>query len=465
MIYIYDTLTRQKRPFIPLKPPEVSIYVCGVTPYAEAHVGHARPAVMWDVIKRHLTRRGYFVRHVQNFTDIDDKIVRQALAEHEDPKALAERYMAQYTDVMQRLRVIPPDYAPRVTENIPQIIAFITELINKQMAYVSGHDVYFTVTDDGTYGQLSGRKIEDLYAGVRMEVHEGKRAPQDFALWKSADDTEPGWVSPWGYGRPGWHIECSTMAAQYLGRQFDLHGGGLDLVFPHHENERAQSMGYFGCEPASYWVHNGLITQDNVKMSKSLGNGLGLREILEQIDPVVLRTYLLSVHYRSPLDFQLASAEEWGRGLQRIWRLWDEAKNQPAPSEWVDEPWARRLESFEQRLAECLDDDFNTAKAFAEVFEMAHDVRYGMAQGHGALALAWARRNLQAADQILGLLPETSQVLSLSTMAERLLSIREQARARRDFQEADAIRNLLAKAGYTIEDTPEGPRILSQPSA
>ncbi len=460
MIQIYDSLTRKKLPFAPLHPPDVSIYVCGVTPYAEAHVGHARPAVMWDVIKRHLTRHGYFVRHVQNFTDIDDKIVKQAQAVNIGTGELAQKHMAQYTALMSRLRVIPPDFAPRVTENIHGITAFVEELVEAKAAYVSGHDVYFSVRDDATYGQLSGRKVEDLYAGVRAAVHEGKRDPEDFALWKSAPETEPGWPSPWGYGRPGWHIECSAMAYQYLGRQFDLHGGGIDLIFPHHENERAQSMGHFGCEPAQYWVHNGLITQNDVKMSKSLGNGLSLRELLEQIDPVVLRTYLLSVHYRSPLDFRVEAALEWGRGLQRVWRLWEEAREQPAPSEWSDDPWASRLQEFEERLGACLDDDFNTARAFAEVFEMVHDVHQGVALGHQALALGWARKNLCAADQLLGLLPAAQSTESLPDLAVRLLEVREQARARRDFQEADQIRSLLTKAGYSIEDTPEGPRVI-----
>ncbi|WP_053961176.1 cysteine--tRNA ligase [Sulfobacillus thermosulfidooxidans] len=461
MIQIYDSLTRTKRPFIPLREGEVSIYVCGVTPYAEAHVGHARPAVVWDVIKRHFMRRGYIVRHVQNFTDIDDKIVNQSQTERVSASQLAAKYMEQYNQLMQQLHVLPPDFAPRVTENIAEIITFIQGLIDRQKAYVAGQDVYFSVNTDENYGQLSGRRLEELYQGVRVEVHEGKHDPADFALWKSAPAEEPGWESPWGYGRPGWHIECSTMASRYLGRQFDLHGGGMDLIFPHHENERAQSQGLFDCEPAQFWVHNGLITQNAVKMSKSLGNGLSLQEIIRHVDPLVLRTYLLSVHYRTPLDFSVQGLEEWGRGLQRIWRLWEEAKDAPAPSEWVDASWAERLRTFESNFLSVLDDDFNTARAFAEIFDMVHNAYQGMEQNHRAYALGWARHNLVQANIILDFLPApaTQEHQDVNDLATRLIAIREQARKNRDYVQADQIRNLLIKAGYYIEDTPTGPRI------
>ncbi len=462
MIQIYDSLTRKKRPFLPLRPGQVSLYVCGVTPYAAAHVGHARPAVMWDVIKRYFVRRGYIVRHVQNFTDIDDKIVHQAQVDGISTDALAENFMKQYQAVMEQLQVLPPDYAARVTENISAIIAFVQDLIDQRAAYVSGGDVYFSVSGDREYGGLSGRRVDELYEGVRVEVHAGKREAADFALWKGAEPAEVGWESPWGHGRPGWHIECSAMAGRYLGPQFDLHGGGIDLIFPHHENERAQSQAHYHCEPAQFWVHNGLITQSGVKMSKSLGNGLGLEDLLQRLDPVVLRTYLLSVHYRTPLDFQIEAAQEWGRGLARVWRLWEEVCDAPAPSEWVDEPWSRSLEQFESRLLESLDDDFNTAKAFADVFDMVHTVNQGMERGHAAVARGWARKNLQAADAILGMLP-APRPLPDSTLAQDLLGVREHARLHRDFQEADQIREFFTKAGYTIEDTPEGPRILSGP--
>ncbi len=462
MIHIYDSLTRTKRAFVPLNPGEVSIYVCGVTPYAEAHVGHARPAVVWDMIKRHFIRRGYVVRHVQNFTDIDDKIVRQSHLTNTPADRLGQQYIMEYNHLMERLHVLPPDFAPRVTENIERIVLFIQGLLDHQKAYVAGQDVYFSVQTDQDYGRLSGRHLDELYQGVRVDVHEGKREAADFALWKSAPSDEPGWESPWGYGRPGWHIECSAMSSHYLGLQFDLHGGGIDLIFPHHENERAQSRGLFECEAAQFWVHNGLITQNGVKMSKSLGNGLGLNEIMENVDPLILRTYLLSVHYRTPLDFSMQGLEDWGRGIQRIWRLWDESRAQPAPSEWIDEPWAEALRTFETRFLDCLDDDFNSARAFAEVFDMMHSAYQGIEQDHRAFALGWARHNLLQANMILDFLPRDAGVSTRHTddMARRLLALREQARNNRDYIEADQIRSLLMKAGYTIEDTPNGPRLV-----
>ncbi len=462
MVHIYDSLTREKRLFTPLQPGEVSIYVCGVTPYAEAHVGHARPAVVWDVIKRHLIRRGYIVHHVQNFTDIDDKIVRQSQLTHTPAEALGQHFMKEYNHLMEKLHVLPPNFTPRVTENIERIIVFIEALLDRQKAYVSGEDVYFSVETDETYGQLSARRIEELYQGVRVQVHEGKHEAADFALWKKSPPNEPGWTSPWGYGRPGWHIECSAMSSHYLGAQFDLHGGGIDLIFPHHENERAQSRGMFGCDSAQFWVHNGLITQNGVKMSKSLGNGLGLQDIMDKVDPLLLRTYLLSVHYRNPLDFSLEGLEEWGRGIQRIWRLWEECRDAPGPSEWVEEPWAQALRTFEGRFLDCLDDDFNSAKAFAEVFDMMHNAYQGIKQNHPAFALGWARHNLIQANMILDFLPVAMRLSSQppDKMAARLLALRERARENRDYVEADQIRTLLLKAGYRIEDTPNGPRII-----
>lgn len=464
MIQIYDSLAHTKRTFTPLRPGEVSIYVCGVTPYAEAHVGHARPAVVWDVIKRHLMRRGYVVRHAQNFTDIDDKIVKQSQAQNTPAGELAAHYMAQYNQLMEQLHVVPPNFAPRVTENIDDIITFIQGLLDRGKAYVTQHDVYFSVKTEASYGQLSGRRLDELYQGVRIDVHEGKQDPVDFALWKNAPANEPGWESPWGYGRPGWHIECSSMSARYLGPQFDLHGGGVDLIFPHHENERAQSHGLYGGECAQFWVHNGLITQNDVKMSKSLANGMNLKEIMEKVDALVLRTYLLSVRYRTPLDFSMQGLEEWGRGIKRIWRLWEDAKMAPAPSEWVDEGWAHELRRFESRFLACLDDDFNTARAFAELFDMVHSVYQGIEKHHDALALGWARYNLMQAHTILDFLPvATAGPPQVSDLAQRLVDLREQARNEHDYAQADQIRNLLTKAGYHIEDTSKGPRIVSGP--
>ncbi len=460
---IYDSFTREKRPFVPIRPGHVSIYVCGVTPYAQSHLGHARPSVVWDVIKRYFIRRGYYVHHVQNFTDIDDKIVLRAQELGTTVGDLATRYMMEYTEVMNRLGVAPPDFAPRVTENIESINAFIAELITKGMAYATSlGDVYFRVNKAPHYGQLSGRQVDEQRVGVRVESSEDKEHPADFALWKAAEPLEPGFDSPWGHGRPGWHIECSVMASRYLGPEFDLHGGGIDLIFPHHENELAQSQSYYGVPPARCWVHNGLITRGNVKMSKSLGNGIGLNELLDRFPAMALRTYLLSVHYRNPLDFSEEALADWNRGMERIWELFDRVKNHPAPSERLHADWADRLENFEERLLGWLDDDFNTARALAEVFEMVRDVRAGEACGHVDTARGWARINLLKAHQILGILPEDKSSVppqSESILLDSLLEWRQNARDRKDFAEADRIRQTLAQAGWTIEDTSQGPRV------
>lgn len=458
MISVYDSYTRKKRPFTPLTPGQVSIYVCGVTPYAEAHLGHARPAVVWDVIRRHLLRRGYLVRYVQNFTDIDDKIVARAAETGLSVEALAKRYMSEYHDLMERLRILPPDYAPRVTENIPGIIDFITGLIHKGFAYEEAGDVYFSVARDLAYGGLSGRRTEELRQGVRVEVSETKRDPEDFALWKACGDDQPGWDSPWGRGRPGWHIECSTMSARYLGDRFDFHGGGIDLIFPHHENEAAQSRAYFGQDAAQCWVHNGLITQGQVKMSKSLGNGASLREVMDLVDPVVLRTYLLSVHYRSPLDFSRESLQEWAKGMDRVDRLWRAVKEAEAPSEWVQEPWVERLLGFEERFLEALDDDFNTARALAEVFDMVRDANYGVGQGYRHLAYGLARLNLMKADWVLGLLPrgQNGEEPASESLLATFAALRNEARQQKNYQLADQIRDVLGLAGYVFEDSSSG---------
>ncbi len=458
MIMVYDSLTRAKRLLEPIKPPEVSIYVCGVTPYAESHLGHARPAIFWDVIKRHLTRRGYLVRHVQNFTDIDDKLVNRARTIGTSVSSLASQHMEQYVHMMNQLGVIPPDYAPRVTENLSSIIAFIEGLIARNKAYATAlGNVYFRVDQFPEYGRLSGRIAEPQRVGVRVEVADDKQDARDFALWKSSPAEEESFPSPWGTGRPGWHIECSAMSSLYLGQQFDLHGGGIDLIFPHHENELAQSESYFGITPAACWVHNGMITQGDVKMSKSLGNGTSLAELLSRYPAMALRSYLLSVHYRSPLEFSEESLTDWTRGMERVWQLWNRVRHVASPSGKLGAPWEERLISFEERFLACLDDDFNTARALAEVFDLVHEVHRGVAAGEPATALGWARINLQKADQILGLLPvAASNPVGLDPVIQHLLAWRQQARQNRDFGLGDEIRSILEKSGWIVEDRPDG---------
>ncbi len=458
MIMIYDSLTRAKRRLEPIKPPEVSIYVCGVTPYAESHLGHARPAVIWDVIKRHLMRRGYLVRHVQNFTDIDDKLVNRARELGAPVSQLATEHIDQYVHMMNRLGVLPPDYAPRVTENLSSIIVFIEGLIARGHAYATERgNVYFLVDQFPHYGRLSGRMALPQREGVRVDLADDKKNPADFALWKAAASEDESFDSPWGKGRPGWHIECSALSNRYLGQQFDLHGGGIDLIFPHHENELAQSESYLGSAPVGCWVHNGMITKGEVKMSKSLGNGTSLEELLTRYPAMAIRTYLLSVHYQSPLEFSEEALGQWTRGMDRVWNLWDRVAEVPSPSIKLGAAWEERLIGFEERFLSCLDDDFNTARALAEVFDMVRDVHRGVAEHAVTTALGWARINLQKADQILGLMPMvTRQPEALDPLVDSLLAWRQTVRREKNFGLADEIRGIFEKSGWVVEDRSDG---------
>lgn len=460
MIRVYDSLSRQVVPLKTQVPNQVSIYSCGVTPYDHSHIGHARPAVVWDVIRRHLERRGYGVTYVQNFTDIDDKIIRRSAESGVGVEELANRYINEYQKLLMVLGVRPPDFAPKVTENIPEIVHYIEELVARQKAYVTSNGVYFRVSGDAQYGQLSKRTPEELREGARIEVDPSKEAPADFALWKTSDGSGPSWESPWGAGRPGWHIECSAMSLKYLGAHFDMHGGGIDLIFPHHENERAQSRAYTGDEPVSVWVHSGLITRQGVKMSKSLQNGVTLAELLEKYPGHVLRTYLLSVHYRTPLDFEERYIGEWQTALQRLWRLWDDVQDASPAREVVSSEWASRLIGFEGRFLAALDEDFNTAGAFAEVFDMVSAAYQGINQGYGEMARGLARRNLAKANDILGFFPGPHGVVSRDTqLVEALVAARNQARTRRDYPLADALRQVFLDAGYEVLDGPDGTRV------
>ena len=309
-IRIYNTMTRAKEAFVPLTPGQVRMYVCGVTPYDYSHIGHARSALVFDVVRRYLAFRGFRVTFVRNFTDVDDKIIRRAAAENVLPRALAERYIAAEQEDMATLGLMAPDVAPKATEHIAPMIELIERLLAVGTAYVVDGDVYFRIAGFPAYGRLSGKPLDELVAGARVEVDERKRDPRDFALWKSAKPGEPTWESPWGPGRPGWHIECSAMAMQYLGESFDIHGGGDDLIFPHHECEIAQAEAATGKVFARYWIHNGLVNMGREKMSKSLGNTLTIRELVRRHDPQALRLYLLGTHYRNPLEWSEARAEE-----------------------------------------------------------------------------------------------------------------------------------------------------------
>ena len=453
-ILIYNTLTAKKEEFRPLNDESVTMYICGVTPYDEVHLGHARAYVTFDVVRRHMEQWGYSVRYVQNFTDVDDKILRRAHERNISPRELADRYIADYFTQMDRLNIRRADSYPRVTENIPAIIAFIRTLIEKKKAYAVGGDVYYSVKKFPGYGKLSKRNVDELEAGARVEVDEQKKDPLDFALWKQSKPGEPGeasWDSPWGKGRPGWHIECSVMSTALLGPTLDIHGGGQDLIFPHHENEIAQSEAATGQPFVRYWMHNGFVTVNREKMSKSLGNFFTLREIFKRFQPRVVRYFLLSQHYRSPLDFSDDKLSSAARALKGI----DEAcLKLAAASDSGARCSSGVLPEVVHRFRCALNDDFNTERALAIVHELKNDVLNAineMAPRFRDKAYLTMKSLMQ---DYLGIpLPEPEALPGeiLSLKAER-----EKARAAKNWSEADRLRKELALRGYRAEDNPDG---------
>lgn len=472
-IKLYNSMTRQKEDFVPGEPGKVKMYVCGPTTYNFIHLGNARPLIVFDTIRRYFSYKGYQVTYVQNFTDIDDKIINRAQEEKMDPLDLAQKYIGEYFKDAQALGVLAADLHPKVSEHIPDVIEMISTLIDKGFAYAISGDVYFAVDRFEEYGKLSGRELEDMQAGARVGVDERKRNPMDFALWKSAKPGEPAWESPWGPGRPGWHIECSAMSLKYLGAEFDIHGGGFDLIFPHHENEIAQSEAYCGRPFAKYWMHNGFITVNEEKMSKSLGNFFTVREILSKYAPEVVRFYMLSTHYRSPLDFDDSKLEMNKRSLERLHNTLDNLsavlKNKPA-----EESSGVGIAEFNQTIAgarekfeEAMDDDFNTALAIATFFDLARDINSFIAKqdkmGQAAFqALALGKETMEALGQVLGLFqeqefPQVDDGLTDGLM-QLILEIRADSRAKKDWGTADKIRDTLNQLGVVIEDTAQGPR-------
>lgn len=482
---LYNTATRSKEVFQPLRSGKVGLYVCGVTVYDLCHIGHARSAIVFDVLVRYLRARGYEVTYVRNFTDVDDKIIARAREMGKDTQALAQEYIEAFQEDMKALGVLGADVEPRATEHIEDMIRMISALVDKGSAYVTDGDVYFSVKDFDTYGALSGRRLEDMQAGTRVEVDERKRHPMDFALWKAAKPGEPWWPSPWGRGRPGWHIECSAMSHRYLGPSFDIHGGGEDLVFPHHENERAQSVAANGGSFARYWIHNGFVTVESEKMSKSLGNFLTIRDALKTYDPQVLRLFLLSKHYRSPLDFSRDAVRAVQTGLVRIYRTLERLEALLGPMDMREEDRscdlsAARVEAesaevrpFLEAFIEAMDDDLNTVSAIGLLFEKVREINKRMEAGAESpedlqgQRLGEERRTLIQAARVLGLLHEgpaaffsrlTPGAASEVDPAEieALIRDRAAARARKDWAEADAIRHRLKDRGVVLEDGPGG---------
>ena len=464
---VFNTLTRSKEDLVPVHAGEIRIYVCGVTVYDLSHIGHGRSAIVFDVMRRYLKHRGHAVKFIKNFTDIDDKIIRKANQEGVSAQEISERYIEEYRTDMASLGVAPADIEPKATEHVPQMIALIERLIAKGVAYPVEGDVYFEVRRFPGYGKLSGKNLEELQAGARVEVDERKRDPMDFALWKATKPGEPSWKSPWGQGRPGWHIECSAMAMQYLGEVLDVHGGGEDLIFPHHENEIAQSEAATGKPFARYWLHNGFVNLAAEKMSKSLGNTLTIKDLVRRHDPEALRLYLLGTHYRHPLEFGDERIVEAGRALARLRSLKDEAdriasRGTPAPG--PDHGLFDEVAAHRARFEAAMDDDFNTPQALGVLFDLArvlHAARDQVAQGTaGAGAFLLGVGELVMLARVLGLLEgarkEAAVDPQLKARIESLVYLRQEARRQRDFGEADRLRDELSRLGVVLEDTRDG---------
>lgn len=478
---VYNTMTGKKEEFIPLHDRKIGMYACGVTVYDLCHIGHARSAIVFDAIYRYLKYRGYEVTFVRNFTDIDDKIIKRANDQGVDCKAIAEKYIDEFNVDMGRFGLEKPEFEPKATEHISEMIKLISTLVEKGYAYQSGGDVFFSVEKFKEYGKLSKRNLEEMQAGARVGIDEKKQNPLDFALWKASKPGEPFWESPWGKGRPGWHIECSVMSQKYLGETLDIHGGGKDLIFPHHENEIAQSEAATGKPFARYWIHNGFVNINKEKMSKSLGNILTLKEIFKDWHPEAIRLFLLSSHYRSPVDFSFDGLSEVKSALDRFYAtlgtIQEELKGPSSSQKKIESSTIKDsrqiLESFQARFEEAMDDDFNTAQALGYFFDL---------QRHLNSLLDISKK--QRAEEILAMLKEGSEYftrfgsifglfqgdpknylneqkkegLRRLNLAEgeilKLIDERNLARKEKNWKRADEIRNDLLSKGIVLEDTP-----------
>ncbi|MBI5966848.1 MAG: cysteine--tRNA ligase [Deltaproteobacteria bacterium] len=483
---IYNTLTKKKEEFSPLRKGKVSMYVCGVTVYDRCHIGHARAAVVFDVIFRFLRHLGYEVTYVRNYTDVDDKIIKRANQEGVSCSEIAERYIREYDEDMQALGLERPSYEPRATENIPEIITLIQKLVDKGFAYSVNGDVYFSVGKIPSYGKLSGRDLEEMRAGARVEVDEWKNNPLDFALWKKSKPGEPEWDSPWGKGRPGWHIECSAMSQRFLGESLDIHGGGKDLIFPHHENEIAQSEAATGKPFVRYWVHNGFVNIDHEKMSKSLGNILAIKDLLKDYHPEALRLFLLSHHYRSPLDFSFQNMAEAKANLDRFYSAllgieeFLAAKKEIIPLnlqglKGTAKEVHEKVSTVKEKFLEAMEDDFNTALALGTMPDLTRTLNRvlgekGFRQDLAAAALLQEGRNrLLESGKILGLFldapaayfaSQRKRYLQAKGLREEeiqeLIVKRDEARKIKDWARVDEIRAQAASLGIVLEDGPQG---------
>jgi len=456
---IFNTQTRQKEAFKPIEEGKVRLYACGPTVYNFFHIGNARPFITFDMLRRYFEYRGYEVTFVQNFTDIDDKMIENAKSEGVSVKALADKYIAEYFKDAQALNIKPATVHPKATEHIDEIIKLIERLMDKGLAYEVNGDVYFNTQAYEGYGKLSGQSIEDLDSGARIEVNDVKKNPIDFALWKAKKEAdEPSWESPWGEGRPGWHIECSAMSMKYLGETIDIHGGGQDLVFPHHENEVAQSEGATGKPFCHYWMHNGYININNAKMSKSKGNFFTVRDILNQTDPIAVRLFMLSAHYRNPINFSAELIDQAVSALDRIKNFRENLnfiieKNKDIVSKGIE----KLNKETKDRFIAAMDDDLNTADAIGVIFDYIKTVNVAFEDGANAEDAQLAKDLLDEFLDVLGLLVDEEDAIPDDILA--LVEARGQARKEKDWAKADEIRDTLKEKGYEVKDTGDGAKV------
>ena len=464
-MWIYNSAHRRKEEFKPLHEGKVGIYACGPTVYNYFHIGNARPFITFDVLRRQLEREGYDVTFVQNFTDIDDKMIKRANEEGITVKELGEKFIAEYYKDAKALGIRPATVHPKATEHIPEIIALVQKLIDGGHAYATpAGDVYYRVESFPGYGKLSGQSVEDREMGAseRLDVETDKENPADFALWKSQKPGEPAWESPWGMGRPGWHIECSAMSMKYLGETFDIHCGGKDLLFPHHENEIAQSEGATGHPYVRYWMHNGFINVDNQKMSKSLGNFFTVRDIAKEYDLEAVRMFMLSAHYRSPINFSREQIAAAHASLTRLYTARDQMKfllasAKDAPMTEEEQELVQRLKGYEKRFDEAMDDDLNTADAIGAIFELVKDANVSLTSASSKAAVEAALNSFKALTDVLGLVQKSEDALPADIQA--MVDERAAARKAKDWKRSDELRDAIKAAGYILEDSREGQKV------
>lgn len=457
---LYNTLTQKKEVFVPIEEGKVRMYSCGPTVYNYFHIGNARPFIVFDVLRRFLEYIGYDVKFVQNFTDVDDKIINRSIEEGITAAEVADKYIAEYFKDADALGIRRADVHPRVSDHMPEIIEMIKELEARGLAYNVDGNVYYQVEHFHDYGKLSKQSIDDLKSGARIDVNDEKRSPLDFALWKKKKDGEPYWESPWGQGRPGWHIECSAMSRKHLGESIDIHGGGQDLIFPHHENEIAQSEGSCGCKFANYWVHNGYININNEKMSKSKGNFFTVRDIAKHYDLEVVRMFMLMAHYRSPVNFSDELLGQAQNALERLYNakyqmeyLLENNKTEAASED--EKTWTDSLAQYKKGFIDAMNDDLNTADAIAAIFELVRDTNSHLSEASSREAVKAALDLFKELTGVIGLAAKEKET-DLESEVEALIAQRQEARKNKDFALADEIRDALLAKGIILEDTREG---------